>query len=80
VDELERKTVVHQSTDIIENGSLLKAPVKSDTPFIEEKETSQTDPLDDFKQKVEKLKLMKEAGLLSDEKFEEERTKLLNLI
>ena len=36
--------------------------------------------MDDFKQKVEKLKIMKEAGLLSDEKFEEERNKLLGMI
>jgi hypothetical protein len=36
--------------------------------------------LDAFKQKVEKLKLMKDAGLLSDEEFNTERTKLLNMI
>lgn len=34
----------------------------------------------DFKQKIEKLKIMKEAGLLSDEKFREEQEKLLQMI
>lgn len=34
----------------------------------------------DFKQKIEKLKMMKEAGLLSDEKFREEQEKLLQMI
>lgn len=36
--------------------------------------------MDDFKVKVEKLKIMKDAGLLSDEKFEEEQEKLLQLL
>lgn len=79
VDELEKKTIVHQSTDMIENGSILKVDVKSDTPSIEMKET-QADQMADFKQKVEKLKMMKEAGLLSEEKFKEEQNKLLNMI
>lgn len=34
----------------------------------------------DFKQKIEKLKMMKEAGLFSDEKFREEQEKLLQMI
>ena len=36
--------------------------------------------IDDFKEKVEKLKIMKEAGLLSDEEFSNEKTKLLSMI
>ncbi len=36
--------------------------------------------MDVFKMKVEKLKIMKDAGLLSAQKFEEERRKLLELI
>lgn len=53
VVELEKKTVVRQSTDIVENGQLLK---------------------------VEKLKMMRDARLLSDEKFAEEQAKLLSMI
>ena len=80
VDELEKKTVIHQSNDIIENGSLLKVDIKPDVSFIEEKSLHGTNEMDNFKLKVEKLKMMKEAGLLSDEKFEEEQHKLLNMI
>ena len=36
--------------------------------------------IEDFKLKVEKLKIMKDAGLLSDEKFEQEQAKLLQLL
>ena len=80
VSELEKKTVVHQSTEVIENGSLLKVAVKPEIPFVESKEISQTTTMEDFKQKVEKLKIMKDAGLLSDEEFKEEQSKLLNMI
>lgn len=80
VDELEKKTVIHRSNDLIQNGSLLKATVKPDIPSIEESEIVQANPMDDFKQKVEKLKIMRDAGLLSDEKFEEEQNKLLGMI
>lgn len=37
-----------------------------------------SDDMVSFKQKVEKLKLMKEAGILSDEEFEEEKKKILS--
>ncbi len=47
---------------------------------MESKEISQTTTMEDFKQKVEKLKIMKDAGLLSDEEFKEEQSKLLNMI
>lgn len=80
VDELEKKTVVHQSTDIIENGKLLKVNIRSDVPSIEQKELQETNAMENFKLKVEKLKMMKDAGLLSDEKFAEEQAKLLNMI
>ena len=76
VDELEKKTVVHQSADIISEGSLLKVGVKPEVPTIESREKS----MEEFKIKIEKLKMMKEAGLLSDEKFAEEQAKLLSMI
>jgi hypothetical protein len=37
----------------------------------------QPESVDVFKQKVEKLKIMKDAGLLTDEEFEQEKKKLL---
>lgn len=77
VDELEKKTVVHQSTDVIENGTLLKSIQKQDNMQINKIESIS---LEEFKTKVEKLKLMKEAGLLSDDRFEEEQEKLLSLL
>ena len=79
VDELEKQTVVRQSADIIEQGRLLKADIQSDQS-IEQKKMQNTDAMENFKLKVEKLKVMKEAGLLSDEKFAEEQEKLLNMI
>lgn len=80
VDELEKKTVVHQSADMIEQGSLLKVDLQPDIQSIEEKKIPETDAMETFKLKVEKLKMMKEAGLLTDEKFAEEQEKLLNMI
>ena len=65
---------------MIENGNLLKNVMKSEVPIIKEKSTPQVSTMDAFKQKVEKLKIMKEAGLLSDEKFEEEQNKLLKML
>lgn len=77
VDELEKKTVVHQSTDVIENGTLLKSIQKQDNMQINKIESIS---LEEFKTKVVKLKLMKEAGLLFDDRFEEEQEKLLSLL
>ena len=80
MDELEKKAIIHQSVDMIENGNLLKNVMKSEVPIIKEKSIPQVSTMDAFKQKVEKLKIMKEAGLLSDEKFEEEQNKLLKML
>lgn len=80
VDELEKKTVVHQTADAIENGKLLKVDIRSDIQSIEQKEPQEMNALESFKLKVEKLKMMKDAGLLSDEKFAEEQEKLLRMI
>ena len=38
VDELEKKTIVHQSTDIIGNGRLLKVDIKSNISSIGQNE------------------------------------------
>ena len=80
VNELEKKAVVHQSTDRIENGSLLKVSLKPEASLVESKEPLKTSTVEDFKQQVEKLKIMKEAGLLSDEEFKAEQSKLLEMI
>jgi membrane protease subunit (stomatin/prohibitin family) len=43
-----------------------------------ENTSADSDNMVSFKQKLEKLKLMKEAGMLSDEEFDEEKRKLLS--
>lgn len=48
----------------------IKAPASTTAP-------AGSDDMTAFKQKLEKLKLMKEAGILSDEEFDEEKKKLL---
>lgn len=75
VDELEKETVVRQSAKVIENGSLLKSSAIEENVSIDKSLS-----IDEFKTKVEKLKIMKEAGVLSDEKFNEEQEKLLKLL
>ena len=49
----------------------LKSPASTTAP-------TGSDDMTIFKQKLEKLKLMKDAGMLSDEEFDEEKKKLLN--
>ena len=58
----------------------MKVDIRSDISSIEQKELQEMDAMENFKLKVEKLKMMKDAGLLSDEKFAEEQAKLLNMI
>lgn len=74
VDELEKKTVVHQYSDLIESGNLLKVSPKNDSGLLENKNTDSTE---NFAKKIEKLKMMKEAGMLTDEEFDLEKKKLL---
>jgi len=49
--------------------------LKNETP---KSTPSASDDMNAFKQKLEKLKMMKETGILSDEDFEAEKKKLLN--
>ncbi len=79
VDELEKKTIINQSLESIQSGSLLKVSAPEKT-VLALGETQKTLSMEEFKDKVEKLKIMKEAGLLSEERFEEEQAKLLNMI
>ena len=70
VTEVEKQTAIQQSLN--------------KQPLIEQNEApkilTQTDSLNDFKIRVEKLKLMKEAGLLTNEEFDNEKLKLLSSI
>lgn len=68
VDELERKSVVHQSMDLIKSGGLLKVSEVSRGELPSD--GLETDSISEFKKKVEKLKIMKEAELLSEAEFE----------
>nr|WP_314464810.1 SPFH domain-containing protein [uncultured Clostridium sp.] len=58
------------TTDAV-NPADLKTPATTPTP-------TDSDDMTAFKQKLEKLKLMKETGMLSDEEFDEEKKKLLS--
>lgn len=58
------------TTDAV-NPVDLKTPAGTPAP-------AGSDDMGAFKQKLEKLKLMKETGMLSDEEFDEEKKKLLN--
>lgn len=51
-------------------------PATSSESYVAKEQV--TDGLEEFKQKVEKLKMMKEAGLLSDEEFMNEKNMLMN--
>ncbi len=64
----------------IEKGSFFKVDVQPDKLLIDSEKTQPDNSIEDFRIKVEKLKMMWEAGLLSDSKFEEEKEKLLKLI
>lgn len=75
--ELEKKTAIHHATPQIEGGKLLSSPV-AEVPGLEAKQSLNS--MTEFKQKVEKLKLMKDAGLLTDEEFNAEKTKLLEAL
>lgn len=77
VDELEKRTAIHKSAKVIERGDLLSIPISQDMQGIEE-QNDNNDIL--FAQKVKKLKMMKDAGLLSEEEFDSKRKELLNMI
>lgn len=80
VNELEKETALKQSKMAIEKGSFFKVDVQPDKLLIDSEKTQPDNSIEDFRIKVEKLKMMWEAGLLSDSKFEEEKEKLLKLI
>lgn len=73
VEELERQTAVRSHQPEM-NGVPMPA---IEPPLIPALNTVVEDHMEVFKCKVEKLRLMKEAGLLTDAEFDEERKKLL---
>lgn len=79
VMELEKKSAVYQAIKQIESGSFLNGTTSSQ--YNNEMETKQNnDGMTVFKQKLEKLKLMHDAGILTDTEFDVEKKKLLELI
>lgn len=53
---------------------------KEENLSITKSNSQSLNDMNNFKIRVEKLKMMKEAGLLSDEQFAEEQAKLLKLL
>lgn len=72
VNEVEKHNVINK---VIDNKKMLDSPETKVMLPVPEKLS-----IDDFKEKVEKLKIMKEAGLLSDDEFQDEKTRLLSMI
>lgn len=76
VEELEKKAAVHQSMEAIRSGAVLQpgvAPAPEKLP-----EAQPADAMADFKMKIEKLRLLREAGMLTEDEFEAQRRKLLS--
>ncbi len=72
--ELEKKAAVQQASRQIESGEMLRVA----------SERAQKEVVDNqmgaFKLKVEKLKMMRDADLLTEEEFKEEKAKLLEML
>ena len=75
VEAVERQEAVRKTQGTLEAGNGLHLAAAQAHPATVP--TQEVDSMAAFKNKVEKLKLMKDAGLLSDEEFDEERKKLL---
>jgi hypothetical protein len=76
--ELEKKSVVYQSTKQIESGEFINGHAKEDRKEIYVNQDN--DGMALFKQKLEKLKMMYETGILTETEFDVEKKKLLELI
>lgn len=79
VMELEKKSAVYQATKQIENGSFLSGLILGQNNS-EMQENQSSNEMTIFKQKLEKLKLMYDAGILTDNEFDLEKKKLIELI
>ena len=65
--------MIHLKADPTEQSSPVNLEKESNIDNV----TAETDDLSKFKKKLEKLNLMKEAGLLTDEEFTAQKNRLL---
>lgn len=73
VEELEKKSVVYNSATSLESEKLIDASSENCLPESNE-------PMSDFKQKIDKLILLHDSGILSDEEFEEQKQRILETL
>lgn len=73
VEELEKKSAVYNSASSLENKKLIDTPSENCLP-------ESNDPMSDFKQKIDKLILLHDSGILSDEEFEEQKQRILEAL
>lgn len=74
VNEIEKHSAVRKSVDN------LKLDAPEPRKKLPQTSLAEDDSMDSFKTKVEKLKIMREAGLLTDEEFNSAKMELLNNI
>lgn len=73
VEEVEKKTVVNQFVGLIENN-------QHEIKTIEQVSNGTDVQVSDFKQRIEKLIIMRDSGILSQDEFEEQKKKILELL
>ena len=76
--ELEKKAAVEQASGQIENRETPQ--ISSNAPVEAISAHQGEDSMESFKQKVNKLKMLKESGILTEEEFNIEKAKLLDTI
>lgn len=72
--ELEKKAAIQQASKQIESGEVLRIGTEQPQKGTVENE------MEIFKMKLDKLKMMKDADILTEEEFKEEKAKLLKLL
>lgn len=79
VMELEKKSVVHKATKEIEKDTYSNSITSNKAS--DESETNQSkDVMTTFKQKIDKLKLIHDSGILTEAEYDVEKKKLLELL
>ena len=71
---LDKKAAVQQASKQIESGEILRVASDNAQGGITDNQ------MEAFKIKVEKLKMMRDADLLTEEEFKEEKAKLLKML
>lgn len=72
--ELEKKAAIQQASKQIESGEVLRVASDNTQGGLVDNQ------METFKTKIEKLKMMRDADLLTEEEFKEEKAKLLKLL